>query len=120
MLVKPTWHDKWDLPGGGVEEGEQLLDALKREFTEETGFKIISLDSKYIYKQLSNFYADDLDEYYENEAYYYNIREIEPSQEFQRNEKEISELKFLKIKELNKTNTKEFHLNAIKQIIKII
>src|SRR5689334_13591244 len=38
LVLDGTGHaGMWDLPGGGVEEGEDRLDALERELLEETG-----------------------------------------------------------------------------------
>ena len=34
----------WEFPGGKVEPGEPILDALKREFVEELGVEIISAE----------------------------------------------------------------------------
>ena len=34
----------WDLPGGFLEEGEEALDGLRREFQEETGLEIEPVD----------------------------------------------------------------------------
>ena len=35
--------DKWQMPQGGVDEGEELIEAMKRELKEETGIKNIRI-----------------------------------------------------------------------------
>ena len=37
ILVKHTYTDGWYLPGGGVQAGETLVEAVQREAAEETG-----------------------------------------------------------------------------------
>ncbi len=40
LLLKRPNDGRWDLPGGGVDEGENLADALIREVREETNLEI--------------------------------------------------------------------------------
>jgi 8-oxo-dGTP pyrophosphatase MutT (NUDIX family) len=39
-------HDWWELPGGGLDEGEEPVDAARREVAEETGIVLPSLGRK--------------------------------------------------------------------------
>jgi 8-oxo-dGTP pyrophosphatase MutT (NUDIX family) len=38
LLVRPTYKDTWELPGGSLEPDESPLTACKRELEEEIGF----------------------------------------------------------------------------------
>lgn len=38
LVVRPTYKDEWELPGGSVEPDESPLSACRRELREEIGF----------------------------------------------------------------------------------
>src|SRR5690349_6107396 len=40
----PKWGNSWAIPGGKVEYGEPLLNALRREVREETAINIVDAD----------------------------------------------------------------------------
>jgi len=41
LLIRThKWHDTWAVPGGKIDYGETVVQALKREFLEETGLTL--------------------------------------------------------------------------------
>jgi 8-oxo-dGTP diphosphatase len=48
----PPFAGSWALPGGFVEEGEQVVQAAPRELAEETGLKVDSLELLGVYDTL--------------------------------------------------------------------
>jgi len=49
--ASPAYLDVWEIPAGGVDEDEDVMDAVKREVLEETGLKVeVTCDSHDIYE----------------------------------------------------------------------
>ena len=62
LLVYTGRYDDYALPGGGVDENEELIASLKRELVEETGANNISNIKEFgIYEEHRPWYKDDFD-----------------------------------------------------------
>lgn len=71
-MIKCEKYNYYKFPGGGVEDGESLIDTLKRETKEETGLTIIdsTIKRKCYIKEIHkcNFNEDTI---FEQESYYF-------------------------------------------------
>ena len=80
LLIHSLKYDYYKFPGGGVEEGENLEDALVREIKEESGYEVIK-DSIEPFGKVTVRHKDDYDEknVFEQENYYFFCRVSEDS-----------------------------------------
>jgi len=69
LLIKNRSSGKYAFPGGGIEIGEPILDALVREVKEETGLNI-KVESFFHFKE-HFFYYDPLDQAFHSFMVFY-------------------------------------------------
>lgn len=69
----PHAPDVPELPGGGIEDGEDALTAALRETEEETGFHITEYEVLQEFSVHRKFYADDINEYWDYDITYYHL-----------------------------------------------
>lgn len=74
LLCNTKSTGKYWFPGGGVELGEKIEDAIKREVREETGIEIEI--KKFLTFQEIFFYYEPLDEAYQNLSFFYLCKPI--------------------------------------------
>lgn len=98
------WGSAWSIPGGHVETGEKIVEALYRELKEELNLKILS------------FYFLEYEELMPKKKHMisFNFVVIADNQ-FKIQEKEISDAKWIKINGINNINHK-LSKNMLKEI----
>ncbi|MFC1644747.1 NUDIX domain-containing protein [Patescibacteria group bacterium] len=79
LIMQPNWDDKYCLPGGAIELGENLVESLEREFFEETGYSIrVNSDPIYIDSHL--FGKPESDLFFQRISIYYQIERVSEEQ----------------------------------------
>ena len=125
LMVRHKWKNYWSLPGGGLEDGESLQQAIKRECMEELNLKIkiiwnkIWLDIEHV-KELPSPICSYKIEY--NEFNWKKVKRLEyiflseiKSGEISLQKSEIDEYKFFTLYEILLLETTHIQ---VKEIIK--
>lgn len=74
LLCNTKNTGKYWFPGGGVDLGEKIEDAIKREVREETGIEI-EIGKFFMFRE-TFFYYEPLDEAYQNFSFFYLCKPV--------------------------------------------
>jgi 8-oxo-dGTP diphosphatase len=73
ILLVQDLSGAWEVPGGGVDHGETRLEALKREFKEETGLEVISKNPVLKYEHIGYYYALEVKQPWKSKRHFYLV-----------------------------------------------
>ena len=116
LMIRSKWNTNWILPGGGVEEGESIEEAVIRECMEEVGYRIV-LDEKPFLTGRSHFYDDVLHHKFYSSSNYMFIGRIVAEERIEGGiEGEVDEISWVKLSELNESNCHHTFTDVVKKV----
>lgn len=97
----------WDLPGGTIDHGEEIIDALNREIFEETNLKIKKPKIIFVFSHLSGIYRHQTELVYQCDY---------KSGKLELNQNEHDDFKWVTLKESQKYKKIAFLAALIKEL----
>ncbi|MFB6182042.1 MAG: NUDIX hydrolase [Candidatus Magasanikbacteria bacterium] len=119
LMIVDEKSNQWELPGGGLHLGEDLIDGTIREIKEETGYEaeIKSLDPFHIEKEMA--YYDSSDKFVHGINFFY-LAELESEKQQEQNfaeDENILEVEFFNSNKLTKLDIVHFQQDAVDKFL---
>jgi 8-oxo-dGTP diphosphatase len=117
LIMKPSWDDKYNLIGGGMDLGETFHEALKREFLEEIGFEIEILDKQPMFVNTSLFALPEKNYYFQRINMYYRVKLKKENKKMMMNDDEVVETLWENKVNLKFTDFTHFQQEFAKEVL---
>lgn len=120
LFVRDKHHKKLELPGGGINLGEQILEGVVREVFEETGYRVKVREQQPFYARENFFYARTVDEYWHAILMFFRADLLSSHQETKHiDSAEISEVVWRSFAELKPDDIASISMDAINYLMNI-
>jgi 8-oxo-dGTP pyrophosphatase MutT (NUDIX family) len=74
LLVQSAFNGLWEAPGGRADPGESPLEAMRREFSEETGFEVPDQNFLSLGVHQEYFHDEHDDQYFDSSMHFFQFR----------------------------------------------
>lgn len=105
LMIQTPGSELWEFPGGGLELGETIQDALEREFIEETGYEVTM--GNFITVREGFFFSDSSGSAYYTLRLFYEVL-------LKKQDQEIASDLLKSPNELKESNTHPLSLSVLK------
>ena len=123
IVHKPRKDDAWQLPQGGVDEGESKERALARELEEELGtnkFKVLcksKIHYQYVFQDGPLLYMPENKTFIGQDVSFYLVRFLGTDSEIKLFEKELDDYMWVEDKDLEKYFLRKIYLKTVYEVL---
>lgn len=116
LLIKDGRSNEWEFPGGGIEIGQSIDEALSREIKEETGYKLKENSHSILHVMDECYYHGQRDKYYHGISLFFKceLKDLNQGEQELDSPDEITDVNWFSKEEiLELKNFAKYHQKAL-------